>query len=187
MFTKAIRIVYSISYFSLLALMLEVVNVATNWNDMSIYWTPKFLDGVQAFCVIHYPLLIFLLMLLSCNIICKRARTALARTNLNVQKANNIGIENFLNFGQVVPLLTFSDKLFVVGYSRTIFVMAVFLLLFFFTSYGTFNMTLYIQQYHQYRVSTNSSEYWLISKRKIRDFSQSFTVVEISNKILLRI
>lgn len=41
--------------------------------------------------------------------------------------------------------------------------------------------------YNQYRVSTDSTEYWLISKRKINNFSSSFTVVEISDKVLMRL
>lgn len=64
-------------------------------------------------------------------------------------------------------------------------VITVLLLWAFFTSYGAFNMSLYFMQYNQYKVSTNSSEYWLISKRKIRDISRNYHVVEISNKVFL--
>lgn len=187
MFAKIIRIAYSLSYFSLLALLAEGVNIVTNWQEISFYWNPNLVDGIQAFSVIHYPLLILLLMLLTCSITFRKARITLVHSQLKVQKANNIGIDSFLLFGQIVPLLTLIEKLLIPSYSKVIFAMSVLILLMFFTSYGAFNMSLYILQYHQYKVSTNSSEYWLISKRRIRDFSQSFTVVEISNKVLLRI
>ena len=104
---------------------------------------------------------------------------------MKIEKSNPIGLNSFMLLGQLVPLLSLSDKILNFSYSGIIFVIIVLLLWAFFTSYGAFNMSLYFMQYNQYKVSTNSSEYWLISKRKIRDISRSYHVVEISNKVFL--
>lgn len=187
MFAKIIRIFYSLSYFSLLALIAEGVNIKSKWDEISFYWNSNIIEGMHAFCVIHYPLLILLLMLLVCSITFHNARITLAHSQLKVLKSSNIGLDSFFQLGQIVPLLTLTEKLLTPSFSSVILAITVLILWPFFASYGSFNMSLYIMQYHQYKISTNSSEYWLVSKRKIRDFSQSFTVVEISNKILLRI
>lgn len=187
MYSSFIRILYSFSYFSLMLILIEVVNIVNSWDILDFYWNSNVIDGLQAFCVIHYPFIIFVLMLLFCKYILVDAHSKLAKKQLKVVKSNPIGLDSFFFLGQLVPLLTLSEKIFDPSSSLKYFAIFIVLMLLYFISYGSFNMSLYLMQYHQYKVSTNSSEYWLISKRKIRDFSQSFTVVEISNRILLRV
>ena len=184
MFSKFIRIVYSLSYFSLMLVVLEFVNIVNSWKNIEFYWNFN-IEGFEAFCVIHYPIMLFLLMLLSCKYIIEKAINSLSVFSMKIEKSNPIGLNSFMLLGQLVPLLSLSDKILNFSYSGIIFVIIVLLLWAFFTSYGAFNMSLYFMQYNQYKVSTNSSEYWLISKRKIRDISRSYHVVEISNKVFL--
>lgn len=184
MFSKFIRSVYSLSYFSLMLVILEFVNIVNSWKSIDFYWNFN-IEGFKAFCVIHYPIMLFLLMLLSCKYIIEKAINSLSVFSMKIEKSNPIGLHSFMLLGQLVPLLSISDKILNFSFSGIIFVIIVLLLWAFFTSYGAFNMSLYFMQYNQYKVSTNSSEYWLISKRKIRDISRSYQVVEISNKVFL--
>ena len=163
--------------------VLEFVNIVNSWKNIDIYWNFN-IEGFKAFCVIHYPIMLFLLMLLSCKYIIEKAINSLSVFSMKIEKSNPIGLNSFMLLGQLVPLLSLSDKINF-SYSGIIFVITVLLLWAFFTSYGAFNMSLHFLQYNQYKVSTNSSEYWLISKRKIRDISRSYHVVEISNKVFL--
>lgn len=165
-------------------IVLEFVNIVNSWKNIDIYWNFN-IEGFKAFCVIHYPIMLFLLMLLSCKYIIKKAINSLSVFSMKIEKSNPIGLNSFMFLGQLVPLLSLSDKILNFSYSGIIFVITVLLLWAFFTSYGAFNMSLYFMQYNQYKVSTNSSEYWLISKRKIRDISRSYYIVEISNKVFL--
>lgn len=187
MFSMVVRLVYALTCFSLMTLVLEGLNVWRNLDIVSFCWNSNVIEGLEAFCVIHYPLLIFLLLLVACKVMLCVAKKELSHTRIQVQKSANIGMDSVLFLAQLVPMITLFEK--IVGYSFTVvtFVILVVVLIFFIPNYGAFNLSIYMLNYYQYKVSTGSSEYWLISKRRIRDFSQSFTVVEISDKILLRI
>lgn len=187
MYSAFVRVLYSLSYFSLMLIIIEVINTVNSWDILDFYWPPNIVEGLHAFCTIHYPLIILSFILLFCwKLICN-SHSKLSPKQLKAVKSNAIGLESFLLLGQLVPLLTLFEKIFDTSSSVICIVVLIVLILSYFNTYGSFNLSLYLLQYHQYKVSTNSSEYWLISKREIRDFSQSFTVVEISNRILLRI
>lgn len=48
MFSKFIRIVYSLSYFSLMLVVLEFVNIVNSWKNIDIYWNFN-IEGFKAF------------------------------------------------------------------------------------------------------------------------------------------
>ncbi len=187
MFIGLIRILYSFSYFTPLLIGLESLNIVEGWNDLGFYWNPDLLEGLRAFWSIHYPALLFLLILLSCRLILKKGSSMLSRKQLDVHKSNEIGWKKFSFIIQIIPLLIQQTTSFGSVNSWVILLVGIVVLLAFFTSYGAFNLSLPILRYYQYRVSTGNSEYWLISKRKIRDLPQSFCVVEITNGIMLRV
>lgn len=187
MFSIIVRLIYALTYFSFMSLVLECLNICKNWGNINIYLSPNIFEGIEAFCVIHYPILLFLLQLWASKVIIRAAKTNIVQTQLRVLKSANVGMDSLLFLGQLVPVLTLFEKVTSANFTLLLFAVLIFVLMLFLISYGAFDLSLFFLGYHQYKVSTNSSEYWLISKRRIRDFSQSFTVVEISDKILLRI
>lgn len=187
MFRGLIRLLYSLSYFTPLLILLEAINVTEGWNDLGFYWNPDLLEGLRTFGCVHYPALLFLLVLLSCKQILKKGSSMLSRKQLDVHKSNEIGWKEFSFIIQFFPLLMQQSTSFSSVTSWVIFLLGIVVLLAFFTSFGAFNPSLYFLRYYQYRVSTDNLDYWLISKRKIRDLPQSFCVVEISNGIMLRV
>lgn len=187
MYSRIIRLLYSLSYFTLFAFLLEIYNVAVIWGEISIYWD---LCSIREFCFIHYPVLIIVVLLCVSKSILKRAERNLSKTQILVKKSSPFSLESCLLVGQFIPFFTFTEKL--IGKSSTtltsvLTIVSILLLSFLMDVYGGFNLSMFFLGYNQYRVSTDSTEYWLISKRKINNFSSSFTVVEISDKVLMRL
>lgn len=186
MFIGLTRFLYSLSYFTLILAFWEIKNIADGWNDICFYWNPCLTEGLRAFVVIHYPAILFVVILGLCKYTLSKGSSTLTRNQLKGQKSKTIGLGSTTLIGQLIPLATQLKDLGAISSSLTMcFIMPILWLLY--TTFGSLNPSLYILRYHQYRISTDSSDYWLISRRKIRNFSQSFAVVEISNGIMLRV
>ena len=56
----------------------------------------------------------------------------------------------------------------------------------FLTWHGAFNLTLLLLGYRQYRVKTENSTIWMVSKRKISNFSNSELVHTLQDNVFVR-
>lgn len=191
MYSYLIRFIYSLTYFSLLPILLEIINVAANWDNLTISWNANVVNTIGDIVSIHYPIIVFLLLLFLANLLIKHAGKVLSQTTIFVKKSNSIGISSCLFISQLIPLLTFAGKIIgEISPSLVLFISLASILLLailLLAMGGTYNVALLLLGYKQYRVATEHVDYWLISKRKINNFSQGFNVVEISDKVLLRL
>ena len=111
MYSYLIRFIYSLTYFSLLPILLEIINVAANWDNLTISWNANVVNTIGDIVSIHYPIIVFLLLLFLANLLIKHASKVLSQTTIFVKKSNSIGISSCLFISQLIPLLTFVGKI----------------------------------------------------------------------------
>lgn len=189
MFSTFIRFIYAASCLSFFCFFFEIVQLFRFEGELDFYWDGDVWGGIANLLSIHYPLLILLLQLAVSHLILNYAKIHLSQNTVHVTKSpmsNYVGSSVIL---QILPVATFLIK-----YNNLLngIVGIVVILLIILVSiigvmkYGVYNTTL-IFTYSQDKVSSESTEYWLISKRKIHNFSRTMSVVEISDRVLLKI
>lgn len=182
-----IRLAYALTYFAHVAVVGELYQLYTNWNRLSLYWDGKICEGLRSIISIHFPL-IFLVVLwfIYINSI-KCARKCLMSTTIKITKSDLMGLDMVFFDKSLLPYLTILTTFIGKKFTFILFPITALLLCFFLVHQGNFNIMAFALGYKQYKVSTASSSYWLISKRRIYDFSSSYKVVEISDNVLLRV
>lgn len=187
MFSLIIRFTYALTYFSHVAVVGELYQLYKNWNKLSLYWDGMISEGLRSIISIHFPLIILFVLWLVFVILIKCARKYLTPLKIQIAKSDLTGFDMIFTdkslFPYITILISFVGKNFIV----ILFPATVILLWLLLAHMGNFNIIAFVLGYKQYKVSTASASYWLISKKRICDFTSSYKVVEISNNVLLRI
>lgn len=101
-----------------------------------------------------------------------------------MKKSEQIGIDTLYTGIQIAPYLTFVFKDHLFGYGG-VFVLLLITVVFL-TWHGAFNLSLLLLGYRQYRVTTKDSTVWLVSNRKISNFSNSELVYTLQDNVFVR-
>ena len=108
----------------------------------------------------------------------------LAIYTTQLRSSEPFGIEILYTGIQIVPYLTFAFREQLFGMWGTFALLIVTVL--FLVSHGTYNLTLLLLGYRQYKLKTDNSTIWLVSKRKISNFSNSELVHTLQDNVFVR-
>lgn len=183
MYSWFLRFIYSFTYYIHLGIAGEIFLISKHG------WLPSFgqdqtvWDKIMAVIQIYYPLLLVILCLIISRAMVKGTKN-FAGFTVQMKSSEPFGIEILYTGVQIVPYLAFifREQLFgFLGASVMVFITILFL-----TWHGAFNLTLLFLGYRQYRVKTENSTFWLISKRKISNFSNSEFVHTLQDNVFVR-
>lgn len=187
MYSKLIRLAYTCTYFAPMAIVGELWQICSHWNDLNIYWDGKIISGIGNFLQLHYFVLIFLVLLIICDFVLKKAVKTVTHTSIKINMGNIASGKQILSdFNFIISIVSVFASWKMQNFALFLLVISVLVVICFFTGYTTFNVAAWILGYKQYKVATNT-DYWLLSKSCIYNFNASYEVVEISNNTLLKI
>ena len=187
MFSPIIRLIYTLTYFCHIAAIGELYQLYKHWNRLSFYWNGMICEGVKEIISIHFPLIILLILWLIFRKAIECARKHLTPTTIKIIKSDALGIDAIFTDKSFIPYITLLISFVGKNFAVVLFLVSIIFLWLFLAHYGNFNTMAFVPGYKQYKVSTSSASYWLISKKRINNFSSSYKVVEISDNVLLRI
>ena len=184
MYSWILRFIYSFTYYIHLGMAGEIYQIHKHG------WFPAFTQNQTAWekgivvLQIHYPVLLIVLCLIIAKAMVKGTKV-LAYYTLKMKSSEPFGLEILYTGVQIIPYLTFVFKEQLFGFwgaSILVFVTVLFL-----TWHGAFNLSLLFVGYEQYRVKTeNNNTVWLVSKRKISNFSNSELVKTLQDNVFVR-
>lgn len=187
MFSPIIRLIYALTYFCHLAAIGELYQLYTHWSRLSIYWNGVICEGLKEIISIHFPLIILLILWFIFRKTTEYARKHLAPVTIKISKSDLTAIDVIFADKSFLPYITLLTSFVGKSFAAILFPVATIFFWFFLAHYGNFNTMAFVLGYKQYKVSTASASYWLISNKRINNFTSPYTVVEISDSILLRI
>lgn len=141
------------------------------------------MDQILEIIEIHYPILLVALCLVVANSMVKGTKN-LASFSVQMKNSEPISMENLYTGIQIIPYFTFVFKEHLFGYCG-VFVLLI-VTLFFLVMHGSYNLSLLLLGYRQYKVKTENSTIWMISKRKISNFSNSELVHILQDNVFVR-
>ena len=187
MYSFFIRFIYAATYFGHMALFGEVYQLYAHWSELRIYWDGNIGTGILNFLSIHYFLFVLLALVLICKSVLGYARKHLTQNSLKIHHSSMVGVDDWLKDKSLFPYVTLLTAFIGKDIACGSFVFVMLILWLLLCSYGNFNIVVWALGYHQYKVSTDSASYWMISKGRITHFSFSYKVVEITHNVLLRV
>jgi hypothetical protein len=183
MYSFVIRLIYAITYFIHIVIAGEIFQIGKYgfWPTFNTEESvvEKALDVLR----IHYPVLIVLLFLLVAKIIVKGTKNVASYT-IQMKSSETYGIEILYTGIQIAPYLTFAFTQKLLGFWGAL--VLIIGIVFFLVGHGTFNLTLLLLGYRQYKVKTENTTVWLVSKRKISNFSNSEVVYTLQDNVFVR-
>ena len=183
MYSWILRFIYSLTYYIHLGIAGELYQISKYGWVPSFSLVQSFWDGVLALLQIHYPILLVILCLIIAKIMVKGTKKVSSFT-VQMKSSEPFGIEILYTGVQIIPYLSFVFKEQLFGYLGAA-ILVLFTVLFL-TWHGTYNLSLLLLGYRQYRVRTENSTIWLISKRKISNFSGSESVYTLQDNVFVR-
>ena len=187
MYSFFIRFIYVATYFGHMALAGECYQLYKHWNDLRIYWDGNVGVGIMSFLGIHYFLFVLLALVLICKSVLGYARKHMIQNSLKIHHSNMVGVDDLFKDKSLFPYVTLLAGFIGKDIAYGSFIFAMLILWGLLCSYGNFNIMVWALGYHQYKVSTESASYWLISKGRITHFSSFYKVVEITHNVLLKV
>lgn len=183
MYSWILRFIYSFTYYIHLGIAVEIYQVSK--HGVCPAFTPEQTIWDQAVAVIqlHYPLLLVVLCLIIAKTMVVGAKK-FARYTVQMKSSDPFDIDILYTGVQIIPYLTliFREQLFGFwGASVLVLITVLFL-----TWHGSYNLSLLFMGYRQYRVKTENSTFWLVSKRKISNFLNSESVYTLQDNVLVR-
>lgn len=183
MYSWILRFIYSFTYYIHFGIVWEFYQINKHGLIPACAMNQTLGEYATSILQIHYPLLPILLCLIIAKVMV-RGTKHFARTTTQMKEAEPFGIELLYTGIQIIPYLSFvfREKLFGLwGASALILVTVLFL-----TRHGSYNISLLFLGYSQYKVKTENSTIWLVSKRKISNFSNSETVQTLQDNVFVR-
>ena len=108
----------------------------------------------------------------------------LSTFTVQMKASEPFGIEILYTGLQIIPYLTFVFREQLFGFRGALVLVIVSVL--FLVWHGSFNLSLLFLGYRQYRVKTENSTIWLVSMRKISNFSSSELVHTLQDNVFVR-
>ena len=133
---------------------------------------------------IHYPVLFIIFCLIIANSMVKGIKASSTFT-VQMKASEPFGIETLYTGVQIIPYITFVFREQLFGFCGA-FVLVIVTVLFL-AWHGSFNLSLLLLGYRQYRVKTENSTIWLVSMRKISNFSNSESVHTLQDNVFCKI
>lgn len=183
MYSKPLRFIYASTYYIHIGIVGEIYNI-TKYGLL-----PDFKDNwswckyIYEVACIHYPLVFVVFCLVVADVMVKNCKR-FAPNTIQLNNDSSYGMEILYTSTQVLPYVTsiFGEQS--LGVKGVIIVMLI--TMFFLTSHGSFNLTLMFLGYNQYRVNAASSTYWMISKRRISNFTSSEEIHKLQDNVVIR-
>lgn len=183
MYSWFLRFIYSFTYYIHLGIVAEIYLISKNgfvpvFTPCQTVW-----NKVQSVAHIHYPVLLIVLCLFIANAMVKGTRKFASYT-VQMKSSDPFGVEILYTGVQIIPYLSFlfREQLFGFwGVSVLVLITVLFL-----TWLGSFNLSLMLLGYRQYRVKTENSTVWMVSKRRISNFSSSESVFTLQDNVFVR-
>lgn len=184
MYSIFLRYIYSLTYFIHLGILGELYQIYNNglWPSVEGDW--KCISIAYELFAIHYPLLFVVFCLVVCKLMVKHV-TALAPNTIQMRKADSYGITELSSVTSLFPYITLffdKDDIKIIGVIGIALFMSLFLV-----SHGIFNLSVFLLRYRQYKVHSNDSDYWLISKRRLSNFSDTIQVCRLQDNIIVKV
>lgn len=183
MYSKLLRFIYSCTYYIHVGIVGEIYKVSKcgflpDFNSDWSCW-----KCIYAVGCIHFPLLFVILCLVVALLMVKHCKK-LAPNTMKLHCDEAYGLELMYTGTQALPYITFifREQWFGIWCAITV----LFMTLCFLISHGTYNLTLMFLGYKQYRVQAASSSYWMISKRRISNFTSSEVVYKLQDNVVIR-
>lgn len=183
MYSWLLRFVYSFTYYIHLGIVAEISQVRKyriipEFTPCQTVW-----DKVLSVALIHYPVLLIILCLFIANAMVK-GTMKFASYTVQMKSSDPFGVEILYTGVQIIPYLSFLFREQLFGFRGALVLVLVTVL--FLTWHGTFNLSLLLLGYRQYRVKTENSTIWIVSKRKISNFSNSELVHTLQDNVFVR-
>jgi len=183
MYSWLLRFVYSFTYYIHLGIVAEISQVSKyriipEFTPCQTVW-----DKVLSVALIHYPVLLIILCLFIANAMVK-GTMKFASYTVQMKSSDPFGVEILYTGVQIIPYLSFLFREQLFGFRGALVLVLVTVL--FLTWHGTFNLSLLLLGYRQYRVKTENSTIWIVSKRKISNFSNSELVHTLQDNVFVR-
>lgn len=183
MYSWFLRFIYSFTYYIHLGIAGELYQLSKHGWVTSFTPEQSAWDKVFGIIQIHYPVLFIILCLFVANIMVKGAKKVTGFT-VQMKASEPFGVEILYTGVQIIPYLTFVFREQLFGFRGALVLVLVTVL--FLTWHGTFNLSLLLLGYRQYRVKTENSTIWIVSKRKISNFSNSELVHTLQDNVFVR-
>lgn len=183
MYSWILRFIYSFTYYIHLAIVCEVYQFSKYGLKPTFTQEQTFWDRVTEVLQIHYPILIIILCLITANCMVKGAKM-LSSFTIQMKTSEPFGIDILYTGVQIIPYLTFVFREQLFGFNGALVLVIVTIL--FLAWHGSYNLSLLFLGYRQYRVKTENSTIWLVSKRKISNFSNSELVYTLQDNVFVR-
>lgn len=183
MYSWLLRFIYSFTYYIHIGIVAYIYQISKHGliplfrPDQTI--EERVLEVIQ----IHYPLIIIILCIIIAQSMVKGAKK-LASYTMQMESSESFGIEILYTGIQIVPYLTFAfrEQLFGIWGALALLIVTIPFLV----SHGTYNLTLLLLGYRQYKLKTDNSTIWLVSKRKISNFSNSELVHTLQDNVFVK-
>lgn len=183
MYSWFLRFVYSFTYYIHLGIVAEIYLISKNGFIPEFSPCQTVCDKMLSILQNHYPVLLIILCLIVANAMVKGTKKFASYT-VQMKSSDPFGVEILYTGVQIIPYLTliFREQLF--GYRGALVLVIVMVL--FLTWHGSYNLSLLFLGYRQYRVKTANSTFWLISRRKISNFSSSESIHTLQDNVFVR-
>lgn len=183
MYSWFLRFIYSFTYYIHLGIVAEIYLISKNGFIPEFTPCQTVCDKVLAVIQIHYPVLLFIICLIIANAMVKRTKS-FANYTVQMKSSDPFGVEIIYTGVQIIPYLTFIFREHLFGFGGAMVLVIVSVL--FLTWHGSFNLSLFFLGYRQYRVRNENSTFWLVSRRKISDFTGSESVYTLQDNVFVR-
>lgn len=182
MYSWVLRFMYSFTYYIHLGIVVEIYLISKNGLIPEFIPCQTFCDKVLAVVQFYCPVLLIILCLIIANAIVKGTKKFASYT-VRMKSSDPFGVEILYTGVQIVPHLTFIFREQLFGFLGALVLVLITVL--FLTWHGSFNLSLLFLGYRQYRIKTENSTIWLISKRKISNFSNSESVHTLQDNVFV--
>lgn len=183
MFSWFLRFIYSFTYYIHLAIIGELYQISKYGIMPTFTQEQAFLNRVTEVLQIHYPVLIIILCLIIANCMVKGTKKLSAFT-VQMKTTEPFGIESLYTGVQIIPYLTFVFKEQLFGLSGALVLVIITVL--FIVRHGSYNLSLLLLGYRQYKVKTENSTIWLVSKLKMSRFPNTESVHTLQDNVFVR-
>lgn len=183
MYSWFLRFIYSFTYYIHLGIVAEIYLISMNGFVPEYTRCQTVCDKIQAVIQIHYPVLLIILCLIIANAMVKGTKKFASYT-VQMKSSDPYGVEILYTGVQIIPYLTFILREQLFGYWGALVLVLITVL--FLTWHGSFNLSLLFIGYKQYRVKTENSTFWLVSRRKISNFSGSESIYTLQDNVFVR-
>ena len=183
MYSLLLRILYSFTYYIHIGMIGECYQIYKHGFWPSFSAEESWVEMTEKVLFIHYPIVFVIICLMVAKfVVCGSKK--LASNTLQMKSSDPYSLETLYSGIQLIPYITFlfKDKMFGKWGASVLIIGTVLFLV----GHGTYNLSLAILGYYQYRVKTENTTCWLITKRRLSNFSNSEKVHTLQDNVFVR-